>query len=68
MAMLQAANRNGYDPQTEYPIYSSRAPEDDGICIFFSPPAAQRFKTLIKFWRGIPFQEPQNLNVLWRVL
>ena len=68
MGMLQAENRIAYDPHTEYPVYSSRAPEGDGICVFFSPPAAQRFRTLIKFWGGIPFQEPKNLNVLWRIL
>lgn len=68
MGMLLAENRVDYDPQTQYPIYSARAPEDDGICIFFSPPAAQRFGTLIRFWRGIPFQEPSNMKSLWRVL
>jgi hypothetical protein len=68
LAMLNAENSTSYDPRTEYPIYSARATEGDGICIFFSPPAAQRFRTLIKFWLGIPFHEPRNLKVLWRVL
>lgn len=68
LGMLNAENSTNYDPKTEYPIYSARAPEGDGICVFFSPPAAQRFRTLIKFWGGFPFQEPKNLKLLWRVL
>jgi hypothetical protein len=68
IGMLHAENRFGYDPGTEYPIYSAPAPDQDGICFFFSPPAARRFIELVKFWGGIPFQEPKHLKFLRRVL
>src|ERR1043165_231342 len=68
VAMLHAENCIDYDPQTEYPVYSTSAPEGDGICIFFSPPAAQRFKDLIKFWHGFPLQEPKHLKLARRLL
>jgi hypothetical protein len=68
IGMLHAENRIDFDPETEYPIYSAPAPEGDGICFFFSPPAAQRFKNLIKFWGGFPFQEPKHLKLARRIL
>jgi len=66
MSMVHAEHCIPYDPKTEYPIYS--VPAGDGICFVFSPPAAQRFSKLIKFWGGIPFQVPENLKLVRRVL
>jgi hypothetical protein len=68
IGMLHAENRIDFDPETEYPIYSAPAPQGDGVCFFFSPPAARRFRNLIKFWGGIPFQEPKHLKLVRRVL
>jgi hypothetical protein len=68
IGMLQAENRIDFDPHTQYPVYSAPAPEGDGVCFFFSPPAARRFSYLIKFWGGIPFQEPKHLKLFRRVL
>jgi len=68
MSMVHAEHCIPYDPKPEYPIYSVPAPEGDGICFVFSPPAAQRFSKLIKFWGGIPFQVPENLKLVRRVL
>ena len=68
IGMLHSEHCIDYDPDTEYPVYSAPAPEGDGVCFFFSPPAAQRFRNLIKFWGGIPFQEPKYLKLIRRVL
>jgi hypothetical protein len=68
IGMLHAENCIDYDPETEYPIYSAPADDGDGVCFFFSPPAVHRFKDLIKFWGGIPFQEPKYLKLVRRVL
>ena len=68
IGMLHSEHCIDYDPDTEYPVYSAPAPEGDGVCFFFSPPAAQRFRNLIKFWGGIPFQEPKHLKLIRRVL
>jgi hypothetical protein len=68
IGMLRAEDRISYDPETEYPIYSAPAPEGDGICIFFALPAAQRFRNLIRFWGGFPFQEPKHVKLARRVL
>jgi hypothetical protein len=65
---LHADHSINFDMRTEYPVYSAPAPEGDGMCFFFSPPAAQRFKSLIKFWGGFPFQEPKHLNIFRRIL
>jgi hypothetical protein len=66
--MLHAESRIGYDPETEYPIYSLPAPEGGGMWFLFSPSAAQRFQNLIKFWSGVTLQEPPELTVTRRIL
>ena len=68
VGMLHAENCIDYDPETEYPIYSAPANDGNGICFFFSPPAARRFRRLINFWGGIPFQEPKHLKLVRRIL
>jgi hypothetical protein len=66
--MLHAESRIDYDRQTAYPIYSFPAPDGDGMCFLFSPPAAQRFENLIKFWSGITLHEPPDLTLTRRIL
>ena len=68
MSMVHAENCINRDPKTEYPIYSIPAPGGKGICFLISPPAAQRFSKLIKFWGGIPSQAPKDLKFVQRVL
>jgi len=68
MSMVHAESCIPYDPKTEYPIYCLPAPEGDGVRFVFSPPAAQRFNKLIKFWGGIPFQAAEHLKLVQRVL
>jgi hypothetical protein len=67
LSLLVAESRTGFDPKTEYPVYASPI-NGDGISYFFSPPAALRFRTFIKWWGGIPFQAPKHLRFTNRVL
>lgn len=69
ISMLQAENRIVHVlPQVEYPVYGAPANDGDGVCYFFSPQAAEQFKSLVKFWGGFPFEEPRHLKFMKRVV
>ena len=68
LSMLHAENRIAHVPPVEYPVYGAPANDGDGVCYFFSPQAAEQFKSLVKFWGGIPFEEPRHLKFMKRIV
>ena len=68
LGMLHAEHSVNFDLVTEYPVYRAPAPDEDGICYWFSPPAAQRFKNMMRFCSGLAPEQPPDLTIARRIL
>ena len=68
LGLLRAEHSIHYDPTTEFPVYGAPADNGDGMHYFFSPVAAKRFPTFLKFWSAVPLENPPDMTLVQRVL